>query len=125
MRFHLLLAVGASLISTSLAQELDLKIRGDLGDVLALQGEVARAIAREVAGHLPAEESDVAESSRVDPEAYRAYVRGRYYLARRTPSDLMQALAQFERALDIDPAFARAWVGQADTHALLAMYEQA
>ena len=38
MRFHLLLAVGASLISTSLAQELDLKIRGDLGDVLAETG---------------------------------------------------------------------------------------
>src|SRR5262249_20385742 len=61
----------------------------DLSDVLTLQSEVARAIADRIRIKLtPKTKARLAESRRVDPEAYEAYLRGRYYLNRRTEESL-------------------------------------
>jgi len=55
----------------------------------------------------------------VDPRAHAEYVRGRYYWNKRTGEGYRRALEHFQRALDIDPAYARAYAGLADCYLLL------
>jgi TolB-like protein/Flp pilus assembly protein TadD len=87
----------------------------DLRDVLALQSEVARAIAREVQVKLtPFDQARFAHVHPVDPEAYDAYLQGRYHWNRRTGEGLQHAVQYFEQAIAKDPAYGAAYAGLAD-----------
>ena len=55
----------------------------------------------------------------VDPEAYAAYLEGRYHWNRRTPEELADAARLFERSISIDPTFARGYAGLADAYNLV------
>jgi tetratricopeptide (TPR) repeat protein len=55
-----------------------------------------------------------------DPEAHRAYLRGRRQWSKRTRAGLQLAIEQFESAIDRDPEHALAWSGLADCYAILA-----
>jgi TolB-like protein len=84
----------------------------DLGDVLALHADLARAIAREVRAVVtPDEESRFERQYRVDPVAHEALLRGRYFFGKLTPADLDRAIGWFERAISCDPSFAPAYAG--------------
>jgi tetratricopeptide (TPR) repeat protein len=50
------------------------------------------------------------------------YLRGRFHWAQDTPDELRKALQDFQKARDLDPSFARAYAGLADTYALLGSY---
>jgi len=83
--------------------------------VISLQREVARAIAAEVDAQLTASERDrLADTDRVHPEAYDAYLKGRSHWYRFLPGDADRAARYFERALELDPDFALAYTGLAD-----------
>ena len=83
-----------------------------LTSVLALQSEVAQAIAREIRVQVTPEERDLLGSAReVDPEAYENYLQGRFHVNRLTPGDLDAAEKYFERALEKDPDYALAQAG--------------
>ncbi|NNE43347.1 MAG: hypothetical protein HKN12_03995, partial [Gemmatimonadetes bacterium] len=56
--------------------------------------------------------------ARVNEEAYRAYVRGRYFWNQRTPEGLDRAMESFRYALAIEPEYAKARAGLADCYAL-------
>jgi len=87
----------------------------DLRDVLALQSEVARAIAREVQVKLtPLDQARFAQVHPVDPEAYDAYLQGRYHWNRRSGEELKRAVRYFEQAIAKDPAYGSAHAGLAD-----------
>src|SRR6266478_2240167 len=87
----------------------------DLRDVLALQSEVAQAIAREVQVKLtPLDQARFTQVHPVDPEAYDAYLRGRYHWNRRSGEELRHAVRHFEQAIAKDPAYAAAYAGLAD-----------
>ena len=88
----------------------------DARHILQLQAEVARAIAAEIQAKLtPREEAQLARvRPPVNPEAYEAYLMGRYYWARRTAEGLKKGAEHFRQAIDKDPAFAPAHVGLAD-----------
>ena len=74
----------------------------DLEDVLTLHREVAAAVAAEIRKRV----LHVARNSRrVDPEAYDAYVRGRYFWNIRNESALKTAIQHFEQAVAHDPAY--------------------
>ena len=91
-----------------------------VGDVLGLQGEVARAIAEEIRVQIsPSEQARLAEASEVNSAAYEAYLRGRFLWNRRTPADVQRALEFFRRAIDIAPRYARAHAGLADCYNIL------
>jgi len=97
--------------------------QSDLSDVLALQGNVARAIAGEVRVQLTSEERAGLSSTRtVKPEAYEAYLRGLYSLNKRTPSDLQAAIGSFQKAVDLDPTYALAYAGLAEGYTLMSIY---
>jgi TolB-like protein/DNA-binding winged helix-turn-helix (wHTH) protein/Flp pilus assembly protein TadD len=57
-----------------------------------------------------------------DAEAYQLYVSGRFHRQLARETGLRQALMYFEQATTRDPAFAPAWVGLADTYAILGVY---
>jgi TolB-like protein/Flp pilus assembly protein TadD len=95
----------------------------DLKDILALQHEVARAIARQIEVKLTPRELVRFETARaVDPEAYDAYLKGRYYWNKRTKEGISKGLESFQQAVARDPSYALAHAGVADAYSLLARW---
>ncbi len=86
----------------------------DITDILALQADVARAVANEVQLALtPEEEARFATQRVVDPDAKEAYLRGSYHWKMLTPEGIDTAQQYFEQALEIDPSYAPAYEGLA------------
>ena len=99
---------------------------GDLRDTLALQNQVARAIAENIRVNLnPQEDAALKSSKVVNPDAYVSYLKGRYFWNKRTANGLKAAVAYFNQAVDEDPNYARAYSGLADTYALLGDWQYA
>jgi TolB-like protein/Tfp pilus assembly protein PilF len=95
----------------------------DLRDVLSMQEEVTRAIASEIRVNLSAQEqARLANTRPIDPEAYRLYLKGRYYWYKVTPEAMQKAIEYFQQALEKDPAYALAYAGLADTYNTLAFF---
>jgi adenylate cyclase len=89
----------------------------DSRDVLALQDEVALAIARQINVELtPDEQARFASSRVVNPEAHEAYLKGRYFMSSYSEKGLKKAIGQFEQAIKADPNFAPAYTGLADAY---------
>src|SRR6266550_7076692 len=87
----------------------------DLLDVLHLQSEIARAVAREIQAKLtPGEQEQLARARSVTPEAYEVYLRGRYQWNRRTADGFRKGAEHFLQAIEIDPNYAAAYAGLAD-----------
>ena len=94
----------------------------NLRDVLALQTEVARAIAGEVQVQLTPQEHERLDRTRaVNPAAYEAYLRGRYHWNFHTPEELQKAIGEYQNALHIDPNYALAYVGLSDGYRMLTL----
>jgi len=92
----------------------------ELRDVLGLQSEVAQAIASEVKAKVtPEERMRLASTRAVNPEAYEAYLRGRFYQNKRTESGLRKAVECFQEAIQKDANYALAYAGLADSYTLL------
>ncbi|HEX2713097.1 MAG TPA: tetratricopeptide repeat protein, partial [Candidatus Acidoferrales bacterium] len=88
----------------------------DVGDVLTLQGEVAAAIARQIQAKLsPQEQTRLASSRKVNPEAYNDYLKGRYFYNQRTAEGYRKASEYFQQAINKDPNYAPAWALWAGT----------
>ena len=99
---------------------------GELKDTLALQNQVAQAIADQIRIKLNPQEQAALKIARVvNPEAYESYLKGRYFWNKRTPDSLKVALAYFDQAIDEDPNYAQAYSGLADTYALLGDWQYA
>jgi TolB-like protein/Flp pilus assembly protein TadD len=89
----------------------------DLGDILALQQEVAVAIADEVEIKLtPQQKAHLSGARPVNARAHEAYLEGRYYLARARGSEREKALSYFQQAIQLDPNYALAYAGLAETY---------
>ncbi len=89
-------------------------------DVLALQGEVARAIAREVrAAMSPEDEERLADARRLDPEVHETYLRARHFLNKWSRDALEESIELFRHAIELDPSYAPAYAGLADAHSFL------
>ena len=79
----------------------------DLKDVLALQSDVARAVAGEVQAKLtPQEQTRLASTRPVNPEAYELYLKGRHLLFTFSEEEYEKGLDDFQRAIDLDPTWA-------------------
>jgi eukaryotic-like serine/threonine-protein kinase len=92
----------------------------DMSDVLALQSEVARGIVEEIQVKLrPQEQSRLGTARAVKPEAYDAYLKGRYFWNKRDRNSVMKGLGYFQQAFELDPTYALAHAGVADSYAVL------
>jgi TolB-like protein/DNA-binding winged helix-turn-helix (wHTH) protein/Tfp pilus assembly protein PilF len=91
----------------------------DIRNTLVLQSRVTRAIAEQVRATVnPQEQLTLAKSRAVDPDAYEAYLKGRYFWNKRTGEGLRTAIDYFKRAVTIDPNYAEAYAGLADSYAV-------
>jgi TolB-like protein/DNA-binding winged helix-turn-helix (wHTH) protein/Flp pilus assembly protein TadD len=115
-----LVRISAQLVRTSTDSHLWAKTyERNLGDVISLQDEVAGAIASEIRIKLlPAEKTRLTTTRTVKPDAYEAYLRGLYHAYKRDRADLEQSAVYFQRATQIDPEYALAYAGLADSYAL-------
>jgi adenylate cyclase len=94
-------------------------------DVLALQDELAEAIAQEIKVQLTPQEQEHLTSMRpVNPAAHDAYLEGRYFLASPSDQNVKKALAQFERAIQLDPNLPLAFAGLSDAYNWAAYTDQ-
>jgi TolB-like protein/DNA-binding winged helix-turn-helix (wHTH) protein/Tfp pilus assembly protein PilF len=94
----------------------------DMQDVLQLQSDLASAIAKEVGGKLsPADESRLAARARpVNPDAYEAYLKGKYFLNKWTFEGFAKSKTYFEKAVEVDPGYVDGQVGLAEYYGTVA-----
>ena len=101
----------------------------DVKDVFAVQTELAETIVEQLKGRLTNGAADPAMKAEIQAqvqaaekggtknvEAHQHYLRGRFYLNRYSEKAVSDALVEFRRAVELDPSFALAWAGLADTH---------
>jgi TolB-like protein/Flp pilus assembly protein TadD len=95
----------------------------ELRDMLTLQDSVARTIANQIHITLtPGQQRRSPSGANLDPEAYEAYLKGRYYWNKRTGDGLQKALIYFQQAIDKDPTYGAAYSGLADCNSGLAWH---
>jgi hypothetical protein len=76
----------------------------DLQDVLLLQSEIARAVARKVQVKLtPKEASQLSPVQTVDPETHQLYLKGRFFWAKFTPDSLNKSIELYQKAIEKNP----------------------
>ena len=85
-------------------------------NIFAVQDEIAGSVAGALKVAL--EGGQAPKTQQTNPEAYNAYLQGCYFYERRSKEDLEKAIGYLERSLQIDPNYARAWVGLSKLHTL-------
>ncbi len=81
-------------------------------DVHTVEDDVAKAVAREIQLRLTSkQQAELAQSHPANPEAFDAYLQGYFFFERNTNKDMDMAAKYYERATQLDPSYALAWVG--------------
>jgi serine/threonine-protein kinase len=89
-------------------------------NVFVVQGSISHEVAKALVRNLSDEDQRLLAKRHTDnPEAFRAYLKGRYFWNKRTPTALQHSLEFFRQALDLDPTYSSAYAGMADAYALL------
>ena len=89
----------------------------DVGDVLALHAELARAIAREVQVEVsPAPPVGTGSTRPISPAAYEAYLKGYYFQMKRTREDTNRAVRYFTKVIELEPDHPLGYSGLADEY---------
>lgn len=91
----------------------------ELTDIFGVQREIAAAVA--AALHVTLRTDGPRPSETASPEAYDHYLQARHLIHRRSGTDIEQAKEHFEKAVQIDPSYGRAWAGLAGVY-LVARY---
>jgi len=107
----------------------------ELDDIFAIQEDIARVIARELLAHFRGFESrqistrnpeayDIYFKGRhpANPEVYEAYLKGRYHLNKWTVEGFAKGLEYFQQAVDMDPNYALAHAGLAESYSTLGLF---
>jgi DNA-binding winged helix-turn-helix (wHTH) protein/TolB-like protein len=92
-------------------------------NIFALEDALSERVAQSVRLKLTGEETRrFTKRSTERPDAYEAYVKGRYFWNKRTDKGVRKGLEYFRQAISLDPTFAEAYVGIADSYATLGLY---
>jgi adenylate cyclase len=96
---------------------------GELKDVLILQDEVAKDVAREIRVRVtPQERARLSRSRPVKPEAYEAYLKGLYFWNKRDKGGMEKAIEFFNSAITVDPGYALPYAGLAQSYVPLSYF---
>jgi serine/threonine-protein kinase len=88
-----------------------------LADLVSLQTEIAREVSRKLQTRLSGtDEQRLTKRYPANPEAYQLYLKGRYHVLKGAKPDLLTGISYFQKAIEIDPAYAIAYVGLADAY---------
>ncbi len=92
-------------------------------DLVTLQSEIARDVSSKLKTKLAgADESKVTKTYTANPQAYQLYLKGRFYFDKRTEEDVLRSIESYEQAIGLDPNFALAYVGVADSYGIMSAY---
>jgi TolB-like protein/Tfp pilus assembly protein PilF len=118
------LVIQADLVSLGTGSELwGDRYNRKLTDVLSVQEEITHAISQKLRPRLTADEQRPLKKHYSDnPEAYQLYLRGRYFWNKRNEEGLTRAIDYFQKAIELEPSFALAYAGLADSYTLQAFY---
>lgn len=95
----------------------------EMADIFAIQDEISLAIVEKLKVQLLREEKEALVKRHTDNiEAYHMYLKGRYFWNKRYEGGLQRSLEFFNQAIAIDPAYALAYAGIADSYNLLGLY---
>ena len=95
-------------------------------DLLSVQEEISRHISEKLRMKLSgAEEARLAKRPTTSTEAYQTYLKGRFHWNKRTQEGIEKGIEYFKRAIALDPDYALAYAGLADSYALLGAVEYA
>src|SRR6266567_4345214 len=98
----------------------------DLTDIFAIQDEITHAIVEQLKVKLlPQEKKSIGQTPTGNVEAYTYYLRGRQFLHRHSKSYYQLARRMFAKAVELDPAYARAYAGIADCDSFLFLHYNA
>jgi serine/threonine-protein kinase len=119
-----MLVIKAELVDSSTESQLwGDQYNRKFADIFAVQEEMAVEIVRSLRLKLSGQEqADLAKRFTESTKAYQAYLRGRHHWNKRTVDGLRQALVHFQEAIDLDPNYALAYTGLADTFNILGYY---
>jgi len=94
--------------------------RRKMADATSVQQEIASAISGNLRLRLTNEDKTrLAKSSTTNPETYQLYLKGRYHANQATAEGLKKSIQYFEQAISIDPGYALAYAGLADSYSAL------
>ncbi|HEX8474338.1 MAG TPA: tetratricopeptide repeat protein [Pyrinomonadaceae bacterium] len=94
-----------------------------LTDVLQIEDSISEQVARALVLHLTTDEHrQLGKRGTDNPDAYEAYMRGRYYWSEFTEEGFIRALDSYNRAIELDPSYAAAYSGIADYYNWLGVY---
>jgi TolB-like protein/Flp pilus assembly protein TadD len=94
-----------------------------LNDMLALQDDVARHVSAALSVRfLPEAQQEMQQYATANAQAYEAYLRGRMLWYQETREGLEEAVAQFDKTIALDPQYAPAYVGLADSYNVMGGY---
>ncbi len=92
-------------------------------DLVSLQSEIARDVSGKLKAKLSgADEQKLAKTYTTNPEAYRLYLQGRFYWNKREEKEFRKAVEYYNQAIALDTNYALAYVGLADSYALLSSF---
>jgi TolB-like protein/Tfp pilus assembly protein PilF len=92
-------------------------------ELVALQSEIARDVSNKLKTKLSgAEAAKVEKNYTANSEAYQLFLKGRFYAIKRTAKDAKQAIAYYQQSVAIDPSYALAYAGLAESNWFLALY---
>jgi DNA-binding winged helix-turn-helix (wHTH) protein/tetratricopeptide (TPR) repeat protein len=102
------------------AEQLDVKFT----DIFAVEDSISQRVVEALTVRLTGEERKLLSKHHTEnTEAYQAYLRGRYFLNKRTTKCIKKAAEYFQQAIQIDPTYAFAYAGLADSLILLVTWE--
>lgn len=91
-------------------------------DIFKLQDAISNQVTNSLALNLSQSERErLYKRYTENPEAYQAYLRGRFFWNKRVPAEYEKAVAEFQRAIKLDPNYALAYTGLADAYSLIAL----
>ena len=92
-------------------------------DLVSLQNEIARDVSSKLKTRLSGVDTQkLAKTYTANAEAYRLYLQGRFYWNKREEKDFRKALEYYHQAIALDPNYAMAYAGLADSYALLSTF---
>ena len=95
----------------------------ELDDIFAIQDDIAFAITEKLKVALLDGDRELITKTHTDStEAYQLYLQGRYFWNRRNEEELKNSIKYFQKAIEKDPNYARAWAGLADSYNLQSEY---
>jgi DNA-binding winged-HTH domains len=96
------------------------KFDEQLTDIFAIQDSIADQVVRSLAIQLSGDEQrQIKKNYTRNPDAFQLFIKGRYFWNQRTIEGLRKALEHAQQAIAVDPAYAPAYVGLADSYSLL------